>query len=431
MRALALVLLGCCLLGSSVLVAGCAPKDPGPPTYVRDVQPLVEKSCLSCHTTGGIAPVVFDTPEKAQALSASIWSAIESKRMPPYYANPSCNTYKEDPRFTADELDVIRRWVESGAQIGDLREEQHAVIPALPTIRRDRVMSIGQDFDVRTMDQSLDNYRCFPLDPMVTQQTMVTASEVIPGNVQLVHHVLAYEVLASQLGDLQRLDDAAPGPGYPCKSGGVGIDGALLRQVGGWVPGSSPYRMPPNSGLHISAGSQIVVQIHYNLNALSRGEVSPFDQTQLALELDTSGTLKLARIIPMLNDNIDIPAFEKKSVETLAFPIGLLYSGARIYALAGHMHQLGTDVKLERISKDGTSHCMIDINDWDFNWQRTYQLERPITLEVEDDLRITCTYDNSQENQAYVGGVQQTPRRVRWGESSFDEMCMVYMTFVQ
>ncbi len=423
--------LGLGLLGIGVLFAGCGPKDPGPPTYVRDVQPLIERSCLSCHVTGGIAPVQFDTPEKAQALSGSIWSAIESKRMPPYYASAECNSYKEDPRFTAAELDTIRRWVDSGATIGDVREEQHATIPELPTIRRDRVMSIGTDYDARTMDQSLDNYRCFAMDPMITEQTMVTASEVIPGNVQLVHHVLAYEVLATQLAELKALDDAAPGPGYPCKSGSVGIDGTLMRQVAGWVPGSSPYRMPTNSGLHLSAGSQLVVQIHYNLNALGRGEVSPFDRTQLALETDTSGTLKLARIIPMLKQNLDIPAFEKQSVQTSKFPVGLIYSGARVYGLAGHMHQLGTEVKLERLKKDASTQCMIDIQNWDFNWQRTYLLEHPITFEVEDEVRITCTYDNSQENQAYIGGVQQTPRRVRWGESSFDEMCMVYMTFVQ
>ncbi|MBL8953499.1 MAG: hypothetical protein JNK82_22175 [Myxococcaceae bacterium] len=415
-----------------VISAGCAPKDPGPPTYVRDVQPLIERSCLSCHKEGSIAPVQFDTPEKAKLLSASIWAAIESKRMPPYYASGECNAYKDDPRFTAEETEVIRQWVENGAEVGDLREEKHAEVPQLPTIRRDRVMTIGTDFDVRTMNPNeLDNYRCFALDPMATEQLMVTASEVIPGNVQLVHHVLAYEVLASQLGELQALDDRAPGPGYPCKSGSVGIDGTLMRQIAGWVPGSSPYQLPPNSGLHISAGSKIVVQIHYNLNALSRGEVSPFDQTRVAIDVDTSGTLKLARIIPMFNDDLDIPAFEKKSVQTAQFPIGLIYSGARIYGLSGHMHQLGTDVKLEQVKKDGTSKCMVDINDWDFNWQRTYELQRPMTLEVEDSLRITCTYDNSQENQAYIGGVQATPRRVRWGESSFDEMCMVYMTFVQ
>jgi hypothetical protein len=88
-------------------------------------------------------------------------------------------------------------------------------------------------------------------------------------------------------------------------------------------------------------------------------------------------------------------------------------------------------VKLERIKGDGTSQCMLDIQNWDFNWQRTYWLEHPITLLQDDQLRITCVYDNSQENQPTVNGVQQTPRRVRWGESSFDEMCMTYMTFVQ
>jgi hypothetical protein len=97
----------------------------------------------------------------------------------------------------------------------------------------------------------------------------------------------------------------------------------------------------------------------------------------------------------------------------------------------GHAHQLATQVKLEVVKADGTTACVLDNPNWDFNWQRDYTLSKPITLVQGDKLRITCVYDNSAQNQAFVAGMQQQPRTVTWGESSFDEMCMTYLTFAQ
>lgn len=254
---------------------------------------------------------------------------------------------------------------------------------------------------------------------------------MIPGNVALVHHVLAYTVAPAQVAELEKLDADAPGPGYPCKQGGVGISGTVQNQIAGWVPGSTPTRLPTGTALKLPAGSRIVIQIHYNLNALGHEGVSPMDQTKLALETAAANTLTTARILPMLKHNLDIPAFAPESVQVAELPAGLFYADATVYAVMGHMHQLGTRVKLERVAANGTTQCMLDVQNWDFNWQRTYELTTPIKLAKTDKLRITCTYDNSPPNQPVINGVQQTSRNVTWGESSFDEMCMTYMTFTQ
>ena len=54
----------------------------------------------------------------------------------------------------------------------------------------------------------------------------------------------------------------------------------------------------------------------------------------------------------------------------------------------------------------------------------------PVRVAATDKIRITCTYDNSQAHQPYVNGAQQTSRNVTWGESSLDEMCMTYVTYL-
>ncbi len=116
-------------------------------------------------------------------------------------------------------------------------------------------------------------------------------------------------------------------------------------------------------------------------------------------------------------------------MQTLEVALPGAFRNATVYRAMGHAHQLATQVKLEVLRADGSTSCVLDNQQWDFNWQRDYSLVTPISTRAGDRLRITCVYDNSAANQAVVDGAQQAPRTVTWGESSFDEMCMTYLTF--
>lgn len=425
----------------AVALAACGmPPGPTPVTpdvstpkttsYLRDVQPLVERSCKTCHTAGGVAPLALDTPEQVVALGPALWSAIDSGRMPPFFAATSCNTYEGDVRLTAAEKALFKTWLDEGAPLGEPAEARHAPTPQLPVVRHDIDLSIGGDFDVRAMNDS-DNYQCFVMDPGNAADVMVRGYEVIPGNLAVVHHVLAYVVPPDQRAQLEALDAQDPKLGYRCQTGGVGITGANRNQIAGWVPGQYPSRMPVDTALLLPGGSRIVVQIHYNLYALSNPSVSPFDRTRLALETAPMGMYRRGQILPMLKPNLSIAAGDANSVQTLEVALPAAFRGATVYRAMAHAHQLATQIKLEVIKPNGSTACVLDNPKWDFNWQRDYTLTAPVQLVTGDRLRITCTYDNSAANQPPVGGVQQPPRNVAWGEGSFDEMCMTYLTFAQ
>lgn len=397
-------------------------------SYLRDIQPLIERSCLGCHTAGGAAPLAMDRPEDVIALAPAILGAVSSGRMPPFYASADCNSYEHDPRLSAAERALLEKWVGEKAPLGDPAEARHADEPiAPPVVRADRLMDLGGDFDVRAMDGRADNYRCFVMDPQIETDMMVTGYEVVPDNRPLVHHVLAYLVAPAQLGDLEANDAADEGPGYECFSGGIGVQGAVANQIAGWIPGGSAQRLPENTGLEIAAGSKIVIQIHYNLLALAP-DASPMDNTQLALELAPAGSVETARILPILKRNLDIEAFDANSTQMVETPLPNA-AGTTLFRLTGHMHMLGKQVKLEALHADGSSTCLLDIPAWDFQWQREYSLVTPFTVARGDRLRLTCVYDNSASNQPVVNGAQQQPRDVAWGESSLDEMCMTYLVF--
>ena len=148
-------------------------------SYVRDIQPLVERSCQGCHVSEGVAPLALETPEQAMAAAPLMWAAIESGRMPPFFAAKSCNSYQDDLRFTDDEKALFKAWFDAQAR--------HAAPVQLPTVRHDIAMSIGGAFDVRKMNTS-DNYQCFVMNPGNTADLQVVGYEVAPGNVAVAHH---------------------------------------------------------------------------------------------------------------------------------------------------------------------------------------------------------------------------------------------------
>ncbi|HMJ11696.1 MAG TPA: monooxygenase, partial [Polyangiaceae bacterium] len=73
---------------------------------------------------------------------------------------------------------------------------------------------------------------------------------------------------------------------------------------------------------------------------------------------------------------------------------------------------------------DGSTECLLRVNDYDFSHQETFLLKNPVTLHTGDQLRVECHWDNTAANQPIINGQQQTPRDVNWGEGTTDEMCL-------
>src|SRR5262249_32097791 len=101
-------------------------------------------------------------------------------------------------------------------------------------------------------------YRCFTMPVNSTTDLNVRGYEVLPGNREIVHHVL---IFVDRSGVSANLDAADSGPGYTC-FGDPGFlpDGA----IGGWAPGVSPEIFPLGTGVKVPAGSRIVIQVHYS-----------------------------------------------------------------------------------------------------------------------------------------------------------------------
>lgn len=398
--------------------------------YYGDIERIVQNNCLGCHHPGGTAPFVLDSYDNVAMYSEIAAVVMEAGSMPPWAPDPDCNSFV-DPRIVPPE-DILRfrSWVDAGTPEGSSDAANPYVAPdlELAATHTARVPS-GYVSSAETSD----DYRCFILDELTLEEDQyLTGSQVVPGSPQ-VHHVLVYALDPSLSADLAATDAAEAGPGYTCFGGPVpsGEDAAASfatgfpNQIAAWVPGQSAQEMPEGMAVRIRAGSRVVMQVHYS--ALT-GEPQE-DSTELKLRLTTQPPEQLLTTRPLVVHDLEIPAGEANVEMTQRFTN---YGDETIVVrqFAGHMHLLGQQIRASLVPEDGAQACLLDIPQWDFNWQQAYVMNEFVEIEPGDAVDLTCVYDNSAANQPVIDGVVQEPVDVAWGDGTTDEMCLLYMSVV-
>jgi Copper type II ascorbate-dependent monooxygenase, C-terminal domain len=215
----------------------------------------------------------------------------------------------------------------------------------------------------------------------------------------------------------QLKDDNEAGLGWTC-FGGPDVTG--VHTVGGWVPGAGATAFPSPTGIRMEPGTQIVMQIHYNL--LAKKDV--VDRTTADLFFSATPVAKPAAIFAVANLTFSVPAGTKEQTVVGQLPVK---TAVALWGVVPHMHTHATKIKVDVLHANGTSDCAVDIPRWDFSWQQFYYYKQPMMVTAGDTVRISCTYDNSPENQPIVNGTRLPPAELRWGEKTTDEMCLNYL----
>lgn len=405
------------------------------PTYYPHIQQLVQTHCDTCHVPGGAGPFALDTYDALKPLAQASLASMRTRSMPPWLPDPTCREFIGQRRMTDEEIITFSNWVDAGMPQGD---PANAVTPVnaqpLESFEPDHRVDVSGGYVPDARDS--DDYHCFVLDDLTfDQDTFINATRVVPGS-GLVHHVLVYAISPRQLELVRKLDEAEDGPGYTCFGGPTAskaedqgdVDGELPVQLGAWVPGSRPASLGEGVGTRVEAGSKIVVQIHYSLLG---GQPAPDDTTlEIKTLKETPTTLSVVRPLPILE--LDIPPGVAEVKHVNEFP----YYGKdplTIRSVSPHMHLLGSRFEAEVVRPDFQKQCMLNIPRWDFGWQQSYATPAGshTTLTSGDRVRVRCFYDNSPENQPVVDGDQLSPRHVKWGDGTLDEMCILYVELLK
>ncbi len=392
-------------------------------TWHAAVRPIIEANCGQCHTDEGIGPFPLTNYDEVKAMGGLVADSVGAGRMPPWMPDPDCHPMREERILTAEQKQSVADWVADGMPLGD---EADYVKPAIPDGAAlgdpSLVLDAGVDYTADVTQP--DDYRCLPLDHTFESDTFITAVFVKPDAQKIVHHVLLYLVEEDAIAEMDALVAKDPDtPGYRC-FGGPKVGGGTL---GGWVPGSTPFTTPKGSAIRIPAKSKIVMQVHYSALPLEGAPPSP-DRTKIELWTLPDGETPeaLVTISPLAYGGLSVEAGDPNSVQQVEFQLPI---SATIVGTTPHMHMLGKSIHVEVERSDGSKQCIVDVPQWDFNWQQFYLYEEgnPVKVQPGDTIRLTCTYDNSAANQPVVNGEQLEPTHVTWGDSSLDEMCLNYI----
>ena len=238
----------------------------------------------------------------------------------------------------------------------------------------------------------------------------VSAVEYRPGNRRVVHHVLAY---VDTSGKARERDASEPGPGYTCFGGpGEPIHGGL----GGWVPGNLPSQLDEGIGRSLPRQSDIIIQVHYH----PRGKTET-DRTRIGLYFARKPVKQIIHAAAALNPGPELPPGKSNIEIKAAWPVPV---DMVAHAVTPHMHLLGRDMLMSVKFPDGRVQDLIKIDDWDFNWQYTYNFEKPLDLPKGSVLNVVAHYDNSSSNPR---NPNKPPKLVKWGEATTDEMCIGFI----
>ncbi|GAC1521520.1 MAG: hypothetical protein NVS3B10_22290 [Polyangiales bacterium] len=400
-------------------------KEPAGPTtsltYWKDVKPITESKCVTCHHDGGIAPFALVDYAHVKEHVDVIPDKVSKKEMPPWPPSKTCADYVADRSLDDAQIKTITDWIAGGAPEGKVADyvAPPEVAPLLSRV--DRTLQMPEPY---TPTQGPDDYRCFLLDWPETTTKFVTGFGVKPGVDAIVHHAIAFYAPKDQVADYQKLDDAESGPGWTC-FGGPGSNKAAW--ISGWAPGALGTDFPAGTGIRMEPGSKIVLQVHYNI---LKAKAAP-DQTTLSIKLDDhvdKEAMVLKWIdyhwLPGLGNTMAIPARAADATHSYVADADFLLNaesgGAMtakkpftVWSAGLHMHTRGAKGTLSIARADGTSECALDIEHWNFHWQGSFGFTAPKQVNPGDKLGIECHWDNATGNTD-----------LHWGETTEDEMCL-------
>ncbi len=410
----------------AILAMACgAESEVGSPTFA-DIGPIYQARCVACHQEGGIAPFALDTYADAAQWATASAAATAARSMPPFLVvgDGSCGEFVDSQWLTDEELATIADWAEAGAPEGDGFTFSEQPLPGLEgdTVRVETPEFLPEI--VGGANAEFDEYRCFAVDLPIDGDRFLTGYEVFPGNEAIVHHVIGMPVDLSarargvQLTNAEVIADLSDDgrDGWPCFSGAgnrVAHDGEVIS----WAPGQGAVEYPGNTGLRVGADTTMVFQVHYNLvDPATRGQT---DRTEIALRLDESVEREAYVVLPDLflsgdADVSEIPPGQPNARVRTELPVSRMINiPLEIIGILPHMHERGRRMTVDFERGDGTSTCVAEVPNWDFEWQRIYFYEQPIPFTVEDTLVTECFYDTTDDDEPVLPG---------WGTDN--EMCL-------
>lgn len=410
-------------IGCPIVLPKSTTPSAGATTYYRDVLPILQNHCQSCHRPGEVGPFALMTYRQAVNWSTDIKEFTGNHKMPPWKPTTGPGFHSER-KLTDPQIATLAAWVDGGTPAGDPKDAPPArVFPQGWQLGKpDIILTPAEPFHLAGAGG--DRFRCFALPTNLPEDSYVSAIEVRPGNPRVVHHALLFVDPSGQGRKLeQAAKDHAPGadgkdhgPGYTVKMGVGFVPSGGLGGLGGWAPGQMARVLPDGTGYFLPKNADVILQVHYH-----RDGKDEQDQTTIGLYLAKKPVQKRFQSVVVPGRFFRIPAGDDHFQVTGAVT---LKQDCELHSVMPHMHLLGRSIKVTMTPPDGPAQTLVAIDDWDYNWQETYFFKQPIAVKAGTRLEIDAIYDNSAGNP---NNPNQPPKSVFFGEQTTNEMCFGFI----
>ena len=408
------------VLATAAMAAEAAP--PSSVTFNRDVLPILQDKCQTCHRPGQVAPMALLTYQDTRPWAKAIKAAVAARRMPPWSADPAYGHFLNDRSLNQSQIDTLLAWADSGALEGDAKDAPPP--KQWPTgnweVQPDIIVD-GPEFDVPASGV-IDWFWVAVPGAMFTQDTWITSIQFQPLDPAVVHHTgVAFVPHSPEVKynepiweRVQRDADLVTIPGQTPSTNSF-----VRNAIGGgfqdtYVPGHtlSDYRHY-NAARLIPANTDVYLNLHYTPNG------KPL-RTHVRVGFTVAKASPQRQVVmvpvggPTDREHFRIPANDPD----YAAPPGeaIFVRDVEIFSLMPHMHVRGKSMTFTLTYPDGRTETVLNVPRYDFNWQLQY--DTSIKVPKGTKLRVEAHYDNSAGNR-----YNPNPNRdVFYGEQTWEEM---------
>ena len=418
---------------------------PTSPSFTKDVLPIMQRSCQSCHRPGTPAPMSFMSYGEVRPWARAIKTKVTSREMPPWHIDRSIGEYSNDPSLTDKEVALIAAWVDAGAPEGRAADAPPAKVFSSNTEwtygEPDLVVRMAKGFTIPA--QGADFIPEEHVDPGLTEDRYVKWVQMIPDAWRAVHHAHVYVDLP------EGTDKEGLGLGM---GSNVGNSMDLIE----YGAGNDADIFPDGTTKILKKGSIFRFEAHYH----PYGE-EQFDRMRVGIKFYPRG-YKPDHVVTshrirtglgnewVLNrervEDLLLRAGHKLSIDEPSMPTGALIAEnplhgaaylsippnsvvthdrywplpkpALIISFQPHMHFRGSKMLLEAIHPDGRRELLTNATHYEQNWQVTYKYKVPHLFPAGTILHTVSVHDNTANNKhnpdptAWIG----------WGSRTMDEM---------
>ncbi len=398
------------LIAAAWQTPGAAKTAISPPTFYKDVLPILQDHCQSCHRPGEVAPMPLVTYDQTRPWATAMAHAVGMKMMPPWFADPRYGHFANDASLTDQQIATIAAWATAKAPAGDPHDAPSPRNWArgwnIP--QPDLVVTMPTPVPIPPQGQIEYTYEIVPTH--FTEDRWIQMSEFRPGSPAHVHHAVVY----IRPPDSQWLRHAPIGRPFTASTLSDPIEQRQAHETTSdlllvYAPGSSPDQWQDGMAKFVPAGSDLVFQMHYTTNGTSDA-----DQTSIGLVFAKTPPRQRVITLQLNNHALIIPP---GADDFRAQVQGTLPHDATLLSLFPHMHLRGKRFEYDIVHDDGTVEVLLRVN-YHFHWQLSYKLAEPRLLKAGTKLRAIAWYDNSKNNPHNP----DPTKTVTWGDQTSDEM---------